>query len=247
MLSLLLISNQAFSVDATSKSPQSSSQAPGISLVSFRSGSNFGASHFNTSTNSTYGSTSRSPSGENLPTATSTPISTSSPSSSTSYSSGITASPSNQSPNSAPDSTSSSPSEGNLPTATSTPISTSSPSSSEITVSPSASSAGLHVYSDSACSSPMGNINWGSITPGGTANTTVYIKNTGDSNSLTPSIQASNWNRTSACQYLTLSWNKQNTVLAPGQSTKATITLSVSSNVTGISTFSVQIFISGTQ
>jgi archaellum component FlaG (FlaF/FlaG flagellin family) len=102
------------------------------------------------------------------------------------------------------------------------------------------------VYSDSACNSPIGNLNWGSISPGRTATATVYVKNTGDSSSLTLSIQAGNWNPTSASRYLTLSWDKQGTVLEPGQSTEATIALTASSSVTGIASFSVQISISGT-
>jgi hypothetical protein len=102
------------------------------------------------------------------------------------------------------------------------------------------------VYSDNACTSPTGNLNWGSISPGDTETATVYVKNTGDSNSITLSIQTSNWNPTSASHYLTLTWDKQGTVLAPGQSTEATITLTVSSSITGITSFSVQISISGT-
>jgi len=124
--------------------------------------------------------------------------------------------------------------------------SSSSDSTSSIQVSASGSSAGLKVYSDSACTSPVGSLDWGSISPGLTATTTVYVKNTGDSNSLSLSIQADNWNPTSAGSYLTLSWNKDGTVLAPGQSTEATIALTVSPSVTGITSFSVQISISGT-
>ena len=124
--------------------------------------------------------------------------------------------------------------------------SSSSDSTSSIQVSTSGSSAGLKVYSDSACTSPVRSLDWGSISPGLTATTTVYVKNTGDSNSLSLSIQADNWNPTSAGSYLTLSWNKDGTVLAPGQSTEATIALTVSSSVTGITSFGVQISISGT-
>ena len=124
--------------------------------------------------------------------------------------------------------------------------SSSSDSGLSIEVSAPASSADLQVYSDSACTSSIGNLNWGSISPGGTATTTVYVKNMGDSGSLTLSLQASNWVPTLAGRYLTLSWNKQGTVLEPGQSTEATITLTVSSSITGIASFSVQISISGT-
>ncbi|MCL4430685.1 MAG: hypothetical protein M1167_08030, partial [Chloroflexi bacterium] len=35
---------------------------------------------------------------------------------------------------------------------------------------------GLKVYSDSACTTPMSSISWGSIPPGGTANKVIYIK-----------------------------------------------------------------------
>lgn len=131
-------------------------------------------------------------------------------------------------------------------TGSSSSASNSSGSSSSIEISGSASSAGLKVYSNSACTSSTVSLNWGSISPGGTATATVYVKNTGNSDSLTLSIQASNWNPTSASRYLTLSWNKQGTVLAAGQSTEATITLTVSSSITGITSFSVRISISGT-
>jgi hypothetical protein len=117
---------------------------------------------------------------------------------------------------------------------------------SSIEISSFAYSADLKVYSNSPCNSSIVNLNWGSISPGGTATKTVYVEKTGASDSLALSIQASNWNPTSAGRYLTLSWNKQGTVLAPGQSTDATITLTVSSGITGIKSFSVQISISGT-
>jgi hypothetical protein len=103
----------------------------------------------------------------------------------------------------------------------------------------------LDLYSDSACTVPLTAINWGSITPGGTSTTTLYVKNTGGVSS-TLSLGTTNWNPTTANGPLTISWNKQNTVLAPGQSTAATLTLTASTTITGITTFGVQIIISGT-
>lgn len=123
--------------------------------------------------------------------------------------------------------------------------SSSTDSSTAITVSPLAASSGVQAYSNAACSTSIGNINWGTIAPGGTVTKIVYIKNTGNTNSIKLSLQASSWSPTSASQYLTLSWNKQNTLLAPGKSTQATITLSVSSSVSGITSFSVQISVFG--
>ena len=105
--------------------------------------------------------------------------------------------------------------------------------------------SGIGVYSNKVCTTPMTTINWGSVSPGGTVTTTIYVKNTGEV-SLTLSMQASNWNPTSANGLLTISWNQEGKTLAPGQSTSATITLTVSANTTGFTSFSVQISISGT-
>lgn len=109
-----------------------------------------------------------------------------------------------------------------------------------------AASSNIGVYSNSACTAALTTISWGSPSPGGTVTQTVYVKNTQGSASLTLSMTTSNWNPTSANGPLKVTWNQQGTVLAPGQSTAATLTLTVSSSVTGITTFSVQISISGT-
>jgi hypothetical protein len=114
-------------------------------------------------------------------------------------------------------------------------------SSGSIAVSPN-----IGVYSDSACTVQLTTINWGSPSPGATVSQTVYIKNTQGSTSLTLSMTTSNWNPTSANGPLTIAWNKQCTVIAPGQPAAATLTLTMSSSITGITTFSVQISISGT-
>jgi hypothetical protein len=109
-----------------------------------------------------------------------------------------------------------------------------------------AASPNIGVYSNSACTTLLTTISWGSPSPGGTVTQTVYVKNTQGTASLTLSMTASNWNPTSANGPLTVTWNQQGTVLAPGQSTAATLTLKVSSSIAGITTFSVQISISGT-
>jgi hypothetical protein len=118
--------------------------------------------------------------------------------------------------------------------------------SSGISATSNALSSSLSVYSDSACTVPMTTIDWGSVSPGGTITRTGYVKNTGGGVSLTLSMATSNWNPTNANGPLTITWDKEGTVLAPGQSTAATITLLVSSSITGITSFSVQILIYGT-
>jgi hypothetical protein len=104
----------------------------------------------------------------------------------------------------------------------------------------------IGVYSDSACTVALAPIDWGSLSPGGTLSKTFYVKNIAGVASLTLSMATSNWSPTTANGPITLTWNRQGTVLAPGQSTMATITLSTSASMTGITSFGVQIIISGT-
>lgn len=132
-----------------------------------------------------------------------------------------------------------------ISTSTSVNLSGSIVSASGITVTSYGASSSLGVYSDSACRVPMTTINWGSVSPGGTVTKTVYVKNTGGT-SLTLSMTTNKWNPTTANGPLTVTWNKQAAVLAPRQSTAATIKLTVSPGTTGFTSFSVQISISGT-
>ena len=113
-------------------------------------------------------------------------------------------------------------------------------SSGTITTSPN-----IGVYSDSNCSNNMTSISWGSIAAGGTASQTVYVKNTG-TGTMTLSMTVSGWNPSNANNYMAISWNQAGTQLSGGQSVAAIITLTVYSNVTGISSFSNTIQISGT-
>ncbi|MCW4003170.1 MAG: hypothetical protein NWE95_04565 [Candidatus Bathyarchaeota archaeon] len=107
-------------------------------------------------------------------------------------------------------------------------------------------SSSLGVYSDSACTVPLTALDWGSLSPGGTVTKNVYLKNTQGTATLTLGMTTSNWNPTSANGPITVTWNKQGTTLAPGQSTAATLTLTVSSSISGITSFNVQIAITGT-
>lgn len=102
----------------------------------------------------------------------------------------------------------------------------------------------LGVYSDSACTQNVTTINWGTIAAGTNTTQTIYIKNTG-TGTMTLSMTISNWTPTAASTYITLTWDKQNTQLSAGQSTMATLTLTVSPSTTGITTYSNTITISG--
>jgi len=101
------------------------------------------------------------------------------------------------------------------------------------------------VYSDSACTQTLTSIDWGTISPGNTVTRTIYVKNTGNAQ-ITLSMTKSNWNPASADGPITLTWNRESTTLTAGQSTMATLTLTVSSGISSITTFSVNIIVTGT-
>jgi hypothetical protein len=100
------------------------------------------------------------------------------------------------------------------------------------------------VYSDSACSQSLGSLDWGDLSPGDSVNRTVYVKNTGNME-ITLSMTTTNWSPANANGPLTLIWDKEGTKLSSGQGTFATLTLGVSESISGVTTFSVQILISG--
>ena len=103
----------------------------------------------------------------------------------------------------------------------------------------------IGVYSDSACTINITSINWGPIAAGGSANQTVYVKNTG-TGTMTLSLGTNNWSPAGASSYMTVTWNQGGTQLTAGQSVAATITLSVSSSINSVTSFTNIIMISGT-
>ena len=103
----------------------------------------------------------------------------------------------------------------------------------------------LGVYSDSACTQSLTSINWGTVSPGGSVARTIYVKNLG-TNQLTLSMTGANWSPASADGPITLTWNREGTALGANQVATATLTLRVSSSISGITTFNVNIVITGT-
>jgi len=105
--------------------------------------------------------------------------------------------------------------------------------------------ANLGVYSDSACTQSLTSINWGAVSPGGSVARIVYVKNIGTTQ-VTLSLTGENWNPASVNGALTLTWNRDGTALDANQVATATLTLSASSSISGITTFNVDIVITGT-
>jgi hypothetical protein len=104
----------------------------------------------------------------------------------------------------------------------------------------------MGVYSDSSCTQALSSINWGTPTPGGTVTQTIYLKNTSSGLSLTLNMTTRNWNPTTANGPIAITWNQQGADLAPGQAVATTLTLTVSSSISSITGFSVNICITGT-
>jgi hypothetical protein len=100
------------------------------------------------------------------------------------------------------------------------------------------------VYSDSACTQNLTSISWGSVSPGASVSLTVYVKNTGNT-PIALSMATAGWSPAAANGPITIAWNKESAVLNASQSTAATITLSTSSAISGITDFSVNVIVTG--
>ncbi len=103
---------------------------------------------------------------------------------------------------------------------------------------------GVGVYADSPCSQNLTGISWGLVAPGESVNRTIYVKNTGNAQ-ITLSMAASGWNPPTANGQIAVSWDREGAALGAGQSVAATIVLSVSPSISGVSDFGVNVVITG--
>lgn len=106
-------------------------------------------------------------------------------------------------------------------------------------------SPNIAIYSNSACTNSLSTINWGSVAVGTNTTQTIYVKNTG-TGTVTLNLSVANWSPTDAGGYFAITWDKNGSALAAGQSTAATITIAVSPSITGITTFSNSVTVTGT-
>jgi hypothetical protein len=107
--------------------------------------------------------------------------------------------------------------------------------------------ANLGIYSDSQCLNKVTSINWGTLDPGISKNVTIYVNNTGNV-PITLSLSTQDWTPQNVGTNLTLTWNYvTGTVIQPKQVTATILTLKVSQNIKGITSFSFNIVITGTE
>jgi len=127
-----------------------------------------------------------------------------------------------------------------------------------ITINSSVSSSGtitagpnVGVYSNSACTTAVSSISWGSIEVGGSASQTVYVEDTGGSQ-MAPSISIGAVSPSGAVGYVTITITSPTSLpseIQPGVSGALAVTFTVtvsSSTPTSVTSFSNTITISGT-
>lgn len=101
---------------------------------------------------------------------------------------------------------------------------------------------GVGVYRDENCTSEVSSINWGIIEPGSSENVTVYIRNEGNSVA-SLSMDTSNWSPSNASNYIVLSWDYGGQNIGIDEVIRVTLTLSISPDISGITSFSFDIII----
>lgn len=102
----------------------------------------------------------------------------------------------------------------------------------------------VEIYWDSDYTNEVSIIDWGIIEPGTTENMAFYILNTGNSNVML-SMNITNWSPSSAANYITLSWDYEGQSIGPNRVLLTTLTLSMSPNIQGITSFSFDIVVTG--
>lgn len=105
---------------------------------------------------------------------------------------------------------------------------------------------GVEVFWDRACTNRVTSIEWGTVEPGSSKSYTVYIGNNGTAAEVL-SMSTGNWNPASASSQMSLAWNCTGYVLPSISVVGARLTLTVSPSIGGITSFSFDITITGTE
>ncbi|UCE96567.1 MAG: hypothetical protein JSV51_02930 [Candidatus Bathyarchaeota archaeon] len=105
---------------------------------------------------------------------------------------------------------------------------------------------GVGIYWEDGCINNVSKIDWGYLAAGATHNVTIYIRNEGNV-PMTMNMTSEEWNPSHASTYITVIWDYEGHVVDPYSVTEVVITLSVSQNVTNITSYSFDITIVGSQ
>jgi hypothetical protein len=95
---------------------------------------------------------------------------------------------------------------------------------------------GVGIYWDQACKNTTLAFEFGQITPGTNKTLTIYVRNECNSPVLL-NLKTSNWNPTSASDFISLGWNYTSHVLNINEVVPIEITITVNASTYGISDF----------
>jgi len=101
-------------------------------------------------------------------------------------------------------------------------------------------------YWNSICTNVTTSIDWGMLSPGTVANVSFYVRNEGNL-AVRLGLTSQNWSPANASSYMSLSWNREAQTLALGNVTLATLSLNVSSSISGVTSFSFDTVIIGSE
>lgn len=102
---------------------------------------------------------------------------------------------------------------------------------------------GVGIYWDQACTNRTLSLNWGTIAAGSSNKLTVYVRNEGNS-PVSLLLSTSDWTPISASNYMSLNWNYTNKVLKTHEIIPIELTLTVNTEIDGITDFSHETIIS---
>jgi hypothetical protein len=103
---------------------------------------------------------------------------------------------------------------------------------------------GVEIYADEALTQILEEIAWGTLDPGEIRSANAWVKNTGnDPQKLT--LWTENWNPTTAFDSITLTWDYNASWISANASIPVMFTLAVDPNITGVTSFSFDIWVKG--
>ena len=103
---------------------------------------------------------------------------------------------------------------------------------------------GIEAYWNEACTQPVSEILWGTLEPGESANRTFYIVNTGNT-ALTLHLRTASWSPAEAETFISLTWDSEGFSLEAGAKRLVNLTLTVSSMIRGVDSFTFDIILEG--
>ncbi len=103
---------------------------------------------------------------------------------------------------------------------------------------------GVEIYRDEALTEILDVISWGMFNLGENKSINAWVKNTGNAEQKLV-MWTENWNPTNASASIILTWNYSGSWIPVTASIPVVFTLSVDANITGVTTFSFDIWVKG--